>query len=318
MNLLECTANGRLEGEGWTLPNPGFGVQGDQKALFGVRAEDLSLDVREESAALDGTVYAVEPLGDRTLVDIEIGSHRVIVKAAPTASYHDRGEGPRRRRPRPRPPVRRRHGVGDREAMIDAPLPPVLRRARILERVQRDGGASLAELASEHAVSPVTVHRDLELLSGEGLLERVRGGARSLPDARPRIETAWNARVREAASEKDAIAARARGADRGRVDDLRRRVLDRAWRWRGRWSCAPPTELTLVTNSPAIALGLTADTIHVIVPPGRAQSAHAGADGALDGRLPGRAEHRRGVHLGRGDHARARADDVALRRWRTR
>ena len=30
----------------------------------------------------------------------------------------------------------------------------------------------------------------------------------------------------------------------------------------------PPTELTLVTNSPAIALGLTADTIHVIVPPG--------------------------------------------------
>ncbi len=87
MNLLECTANGRLEGDGWTLPNPGFGVEGDQKALFGVRAEDLSLDVREESATLDGTVYAVEPLGDRTLVDIEIGSHRVIVKAAPTTTY---------------------------------------------------------------------------------------------------------------------------------------------------------------------------------------------------------------------------------------
>jgi multiple sugar transport system ATP-binding protein len=32
-------------------------------------------------------VYAVEPLGDRTLVDIEVGSHRVIVKAAPTTSY---------------------------------------------------------------------------------------------------------------------------------------------------------------------------------------------------------------------------------------
>ena len=112
--------------------------------------------------------------------------------------------------------------------MIDAPLPPVLRRARILERVQRDGGASLAELASEHAVSPVTVHRDLELLSGEGLLERVRGGARSLPDTRPRIETAWNARVREAAPREGRDrGARAR-AGRGRVDDLRRRVLDRA------------------------------------------------------------------------------------------
>jgi multiple sugar transport system ATP-binding protein len=87
MNLLECSANGRLEGEGWTLPNPGFKVEGDHRALLGVRAEDLSLDVREESAALDGTVYAVEPLGDRTLVDIEVGGQRVIVKAAPTTTF---------------------------------------------------------------------------------------------------------------------------------------------------------------------------------------------------------------------------------------
>ena len=151
--------------------------------------------------------------------------------------------------------------------MSDAPLPPVLRRARILERVSRDGGASLQELASEHAVSPVTVHRDLELLSGEGLLERVRGGARSLPDHRPGIETAWNARVREAAAEKDAIAVCARDL----VEDGATIFVDasstglalaRALELR------PPTELTLVTNSPAIALGITADSIHVIVPPG--------------------------------------------------
>jgi multiple sugar transport system ATP-binding protein len=88
MNLLECTANGRLEGSGWSLPNPGFGVHGDTKALLGVRSEDLSLDVREESASLDGVVYAVEPLGDRTLVDIEIGGQRVIVKASPTTTYN--------------------------------------------------------------------------------------------------------------------------------------------------------------------------------------------------------------------------------------
>jgi multiple sugar transport system ATP-binding protein len=84
MNLLSCKANGRLEGQGWSLPNPGFGVQGDRPALFGVRSEDLSLDVRDESASLAGKVYAVEPLGDRTLVDVEIGEHRVIIKAAPT------------------------------------------------------------------------------------------------------------------------------------------------------------------------------------------------------------------------------------------
>jgi multiple sugar transport system ATP-binding protein len=55
--------------------------------LFGVRSEDLSLAVREESAALDGKVYAVEPLGDRTLVDVEIGDQRVIIKAPPTATF---------------------------------------------------------------------------------------------------------------------------------------------------------------------------------------------------------------------------------------
>jgi DeoR/GlpR family transcriptional regulator of sugar metabolism len=48
--------------------------------------------------------------------------------------------------------------------MIDA-MAPATRRARILKRIQREGRVSLAELASEHAVSAVTVHRDLQLLS---------------------------------------------------------------------------------------------------------------------------------------------------------
>jgi multiple sugar transport system ATP-binding protein len=87
MNMLECTANGRIEGEGWSLPNPGFKVSGDHRALFGVRSEDLSLDVRDEATSLSGTVYAVEPLGDRTLVDVEIGGQRVVIKAPPTATY---------------------------------------------------------------------------------------------------------------------------------------------------------------------------------------------------------------------------------------
>src|SRR4051812_2415706 len=93
MNLLHCTANGSLSGDGWSLPNPGFGVNGDTKALFGVRSEDLSLVVREESAALDGTVYAVEPLGDRTLVDIEIGGPRGVGKGPPPASPTHGGGG---------------------------------------------------------------------------------------------------------------------------------------------------------------------------------------------------------------------------------
>ena len=151
--------------------------------------------------------------------------------------------------------------------MIDVPLTPVLRRARILERVQREGGVSLADLASEHAVSAVTVHRDLELLSDAGLLERVRGGARPLPDTRPPIEAGWNSRVRAAAREKDAIALKARdlvedGATIFIDASTTGMALARALELR------PPSQLTLVTNSPAIALGITADSIYVIMPPG--------------------------------------------------
>jgi DeoR/GlpR family transcriptional regulator of sugar metabolism len=151
--------------------------------------------------------------------------------------------------------------------MIEVPLTPVVRRARILERVQREGGASLAELAVEHSVSPVTVHRDLELLSGEGLIERVRGGARSLPDTRPPIEAGWNTRVRGAAREKDAIALKARGL----IEDGSTIFVDASTTGMAlarALELRPPTELTLVTNSPAIALGLTSDSIYVIMPPG--------------------------------------------------
>ena len=67
-------------------------------------------------------------------------------------------------------------------------VPPALRRAQILERIQRDGGVSVAELARDHAVSPITVHRDLEQLAREGLVERVHGAAHV--DTRNAIENA--------------------------------------------------------------------------------------------------------------------------------
>lgn len=151
--------------------------------------------------------------------------------------------------------------------MIDATAPGA-RRASILKRIQQEGLVSLADLASEHAVSAVTVHRDLQLLSEEGLLERVRGGARALQGRRSEpIEAGWNARLREAAPEKDAIAAAARelvqdGATIFIDASSTGLALARAIEVR------PPADLTLVTNSPAIALGLSAASIHVIVAPG--------------------------------------------------
>jgi DeoR/GlpR family transcriptional regulator of sugar metabolism len=150
--------------------------------------------------------------------------------------------------------------------MIEATAPGA-RRALILKRIRQEGRVSLADLASEHAVSAVTVHRDLQLLSNEGLLQRVRGGARSLPDPPAQIETGWNARLREAAPEKDAIAAAAREL----IDDGSTIFIDASSTGLAlarTIELRPPVDLTLVANSPAIALGLSAASIHVIVAPG--------------------------------------------------
>jgi DeoR family fructose operon transcriptional repressor len=148
-------------------------------------------------------------------------------------------------------------------------MPPALRRAQILERIQRDGGVSVAELARDHSVSPITVHRDLEQLAREGLVERVHGGARAIrgTSSPPLIATAWTQRVEQASAAKAAIADRvatmvASGSTvfldaSSSALALARRLME-----------DPPNELTLVTNSPAIAYEVIAEPMHVVVCPG--------------------------------------------------
>jgi DeoR/GlpR family transcriptional regulator of sugar metabolism len=148
-------------------------------------------------------------------------------------------------------------------------VPPALRRAQILERIQRDGGVSVADLARDHAVSPITVHRDLEQLAREGLVERVHGGARSIRGlgTLPLIATAWTQRVEQASVAKMAIADYAATLvvagstiflDASSTSlALARRLME-----------DPPNELTLVTNSPAISYEVSAEPMHVVVCPG--------------------------------------------------
>jgi DeoR family fructose operon transcriptional repressor len=153
---------------------------------------------------------------------------------------------------------------------MSAHMPPALRRAQILELIRRNGGVSVSELARTHEVSPITVHRDLEQLAREGLVERVHGGARALrlaPDGGGPIATAWSHRMRQAGRAKAAIAARAAElVDHGSTVfldastsalELARRLFER-----------PPNELTLVTNSPAIIYEGGAEPIHVVCCPG--------------------------------------------------
>jgi multiple sugar transport system ATP-binding protein len=88
MNMLPCRIEeGSLVGDAWSMPLPQWARPQRRPLLLGIRPEDLSLDADAVGPALSGRVYAVEPLGDRSLVDVEIGEHVIKVRARPTASF---------------------------------------------------------------------------------------------------------------------------------------------------------------------------------------------------------------------------------------
>ncbi|MDQ3857943.1 MAG: DeoR/GlpR family DNA-binding transcription regulator [Actinomycetota bacterium] len=145
-------------------------------------------------------------------------------------------------------------------------MPADFRRAQMLERIRRDGGASVGELARDYGVSPITIHRDLDRLAQDGLVKRVRGGAQTAV-AVPHVETDWAKRLRQATAAKEAIAARASafvGDGSTIFVDSSTTCLALARHLARR----PPRALTLVTNSPAIAVELHAESIHIVVTPG--------------------------------------------------
>jgi len=76
---------------------------------------------------------------------------------------------------------------------MDAPtkrveILPAKRRAMILERVRRNGAATIQELADEIRASPSTIRRDLDHLTEEGYLERTHGGVLLVPPLRATFE----------------------------------------------------------------------------------------------------------------------------------
>lgn len=83
MSLLACRVDGdQLVGDdGWSLPRPRWTTAGDGRPLLlGLRAEDVSVE-RRGDASLAGELYGLEPLGDRTVVDVKVGKEILRVKA---------------------------------------------------------------------------------------------------------------------------------------------------------------------------------------------------------------------------------------------
>ena len=78
------------------------------------------------------------------------------------------------------------------------------RRGELVRYIDSHDMAKIEDLAGAFGVSSMTIHRDLEVLSREGLIERVRGGARTLPQAFSELDV--HLRRRTKVAEKQALA----------------------------------------------------------------------------------------------------------------
>jgi DeoR/GlpR family transcriptional regulator of sugar metabolism len=79
------------------------------------------------------------------------------------------------------------------------------RQAYILERVRERGAVRVSDLTQALAVSDMTVRRDLDLLAGQGLLDKVHGGA-TAPGRTSTDEPGFETKSARERDEKDAIA----------------------------------------------------------------------------------------------------------------
>lgn len=120
------------------------------------------------------------------------------------------------------------------------------RQAVILEETRRAGAVRVSDLVSRLGVSDMTIRRDLDVLAGRGLVEKVYGGATTV--TRPEgagPDTCLETRARHEAIAREA-ARRVRpghaiGLSSSAVTNVLARVLD------------PVPKLTVVTNSLAVA-----------------------------------------------------------------
>ncbi len=144
---------------------------------------------------------------------------------------------------------------------------PAQRRAMILERIQKNGSASIVELAGGIGASPSTIRRDLEQLTEQGYLERTHGGALLVAPLQATFERepALNAHLqREQKRAIGAVAALRLSPRESVIFDSSSTVLEAV-----RGGLARQIPLTAVTNSlEAATLCAASPDWRVIVPGG--------------------------------------------------
>jgi DeoR/GlpR family transcriptional regulator of sugar metabolism len=138
------------------------------------------------------------------------------------------------------------------------------RMRRVVELLEKREAVSVAELANTFAVSEVTIRSDLAMLARQGLVARVRGGARALQ--RGQSEVAFDVRLRVEEDAKLAIA----HAAAAMVADGEAVALDSSTTaFYIALELRDKREVVVVTNSLRIASALAdAAGVSVIVPGG--------------------------------------------------
>jgi DeoR/GlpR family transcriptional regulator of sugar metabolism len=126
------------------------------------------------------------------------------------------------------------------------------RQSLIAEEVRRRGAVRVSELTELLGVSDMTIRRDLDVLAGSGLIEKVHGGAtvRRTPST---DEPGFEAKSRRQFEEKEAIAqAAAALVQPGQAIALSAGTTT----WRLAHHLAEVPDLTVVTNSMQVAIVL--------------------------------------------------------------
>jgi DeoR/GlpR family transcriptional regulator of sugar metabolism len=126
------------------------------------------------------------------------------------------------------------------------------RQSLIVEEIRRRGAIRVSELTELLGVSDMTIRRDLDVLAGSGLIDKVHGGA----TARRHLSTdepGFDAKSRRQFAEKEAIAkAAAALVEPGQAIALSAGTTT----WRLAHHLAGVADLTVVTNSMQVAIVL--------------------------------------------------------------
>lgn len=134
------------------------------------------------------------------------------------------------------------------------------RQAIILEEARRTGAVRVSDLVERLGVSDMTIRRDLDVLAGRGLVEKVYGGATTIGD-RSTDEPGFEAKSVQQQEHKEAIAARAAELVKpGSAIGLSAGTTT----WTFARALAGVADLTVVTNSVRVA-----DVLHESPQPNR-------------------------------------------------